>query len=189
MFVFLNSTLQVLQKISLLNIHFKETINISMDTILIISLFLLWVYGLPSITASTDYFISIKYFNLQHNMYIQANYGNPMFCKCVSHKRYGQFFGAHSWIFFFNSVGDTIFLNSIGKTSHIFDPKLDIVSEPYMTVLNLLPWSAVLFLRLQLLNFWENSSVNISGAMLFFTLNISYVRVWRWCIVTDLSIF
>ena len=83
---------------------------------------------------------------------------------------------AHSRIFFLNNVGDPIFFNSAGKISHIFGPKLDIVSEPYMPVLILLPCSAVLFLRVQLLSFWGNISVNISGAMLFFASNISYAR-------------
>ena len=63
-----------------------------------------------------------------------------MFCTYVLHKRHGQFLGVHSRIFFLNNVGDTI-LNSVGKMSHILGPKLDIVSEPYMTVLILLPCS------------------------------------------------
>ena len=71
-----------------------------------------------------------------------------MFCTYVLHKRHGQFFGAHSQIFILNGVGDTIFFNSVGKMSHIFGPKLDIVSETYVTVLILLPYSVVLFLRL-----------------------------------------
>ena len=71
-----------------------------------------------------------------------------MFCTYVSHELNGQFFGVDSRIFLFNKVGDTIFFNSIGKMSHIVGPKVDIVSEPYMTVLILLPCSSVLFLRL-----------------------------------------
>ena len=86
------------------------------------------MYDLPSITASTDFF-STK------NMYVQVTYRNPMFCTYVLHKRHGQFLGAHSRIFFLNNVGDIIVFNSVGKMSHIFGPKLDIVSEPYMTVL------------------------------------------------------
>ena len=90
-----------------------------------------------------------KIFQLtEQNMYVQVTYRKPMFCTYVLHKRHGQLFGAHSWIFFLNSVGDTILFNSVGKMSHIFGPKLDIVSEPYMTVLILLPCSVVLFLRL-----------------------------------------
>ena len=82
-----------------------------------------------------------KIFQLtEQNMYVQVTY--------VLHKRHGQFFGAHSQVFFLNSVGDTIFFNSVGKMSRIFGPKLDIVSQPYMAVLILLPCSAVLFLRL-----------------------------------------
>ena len=57
-----------------------------------------------------------------------------MFCTYVLHKRHGQFLGVHSRIFFLNSVGDTILLNSVGKMSHILGSKRDIVSEPYMTV-------------------------------------------------------
>ena len=45
---------------------------------------------------------------------------------------------------FLNSVGDTIPFNSVGKMSHIFGSKLDIVSEPCMTVLILLPWTILL---------------------------------------------
>ena len=78
-------------------------------------------------------------------MYILVSYRNPMFCTYVLHKRDGQFFGAHSQIFFLNSVRDTILFNSVCKMSHIFGPKLDIVSEPYMAVLILLPCSAVEF--------------------------------------------
>ena len=78
---------------------------------------------------------------------VQISYRNPMFCTYISYKRRGQFFGSHSRIFFLNNVGDTIFLNSIGKMSHIFGPKLDIVSQPYMTVLVFLSCSAALFLR------------------------------------------
>ena len=81
-------------------------------------------------------------------MYLQVTYRNPMFCTYVLHKRYGQFFGAHSQTFFLNNVGDTILFNSVSKMSHIFGPKLDKVSEPYMTVLILLPCSVLLFLRL-----------------------------------------
>ena len=62
-----------------------------------------------------------------------------MFCTHNLHKPHGQFFGAHSRIFFLNSVGDTILFKSVGKMSHIFGPKLDIVSEPFMKVLILLP--------------------------------------------------
>ena len=84
----------------------------------------------------------------EQNVHIQVTDTNPMFCTYVLHKRHGQFFGVHSRIFFLNSVGDIILLNSVGKMPHIFGPKLDIVSEPHMTVLVLLPCSVVLFLRL-----------------------------------------
>ena len=84
----------------------------------------------------------------EQNMYVQVTYTNPVFCTNVLHKRHGQFFGAHSRIFVLNSVGDTILFNSVGKMPHIFGPELDIVSEPYMALLILLPGSVVLFLRL-----------------------------------------
>ena len=45
-------------------------------------------------------------------------------------------------------IYDTILFNSVGKLSHIFGRKLDIVSEQYVTVLTLLPCNIVLFLRL-----------------------------------------
>ena len=107
------------------------------------------VYGLLYITISTDSYICLKYFKLQNKICTyRLTYRNSMFCTYVLHKHHGQFFGAHSRIFFLNSVGDTILLNSVGKMSHIFGPKLDIVSEPYVTVLILLPCGVVLFLRL-----------------------------------------
>ena len=80
-------------------------------------------------------------------MYAQVTYGNSMFCTYILCKRHGQFLGAHSRISFSNNVGDTIFVNSVSKMSHIIGSKLNIVSEPYMTVLILLPCSVVLFLR------------------------------------------
>ena len=90
-----------------------------------------------------------KIFQLKEkNIYVQVTYRNPIFWTYVLHKRHEQFFWAHLRIFFLNSVGDTIFFNSVGKMSHIFGPKLDIVSEPYMAVSILLPCNAVLFLRL-----------------------------------------
>ena len=40
-----------------------------------------------------------------------------------------NFVGIHSPIFFLSNVGDTMSFNSVDKMSHIFGPKLDIVSE------------------------------------------------------------
>ena len=120
-----------------------------MDAIPIISLFLL-----ESIWFTIYYYLSIflymfKIFELtEQYMYVQVTYRNQMFCTYLLHKRHEQFFGAQSQI-------------------SSFGPKLDRVSEPYMTVLILLPCSVVLFIRLQLLSFWGNISVNISGAMFF----------------------
>ena len=71
-----------------------------------------------------------------------------MFCTYDLHNWHAQFFGAHSRILVLNDVGGTTFFNSVGKKSCIFGPELDIVSEPYIAVLILLPCSAVLFLRL-----------------------------------------
>ena len=86
-----------------------------------------------------------KIFQLtEQYVYVQVAYRNPYFGTYVLNKRHGQFFGAHSRISFLNSVGDTMFFNTVGKMSHIFGSKLDIVSEPYMTVLILLPCSVVL---------------------------------------------
>ena len=107
------------------------------------------VYGLLYITISTYSYTSLKYLDFQNQyMYIQLSYRNPTFCTYVLHKQHGQFFWVHSQIFFLNSIGDTILFNSVCKTSHIFGAKLDIVSEPYITVLILLPCSVMLFLRL-----------------------------------------
>ena len=80
----------------------------------------------------------------EQNMYVQVTYRNPMFCTYVLHKRHEQFFGANSRIFLLNNVGDKLFFNSVGKLSHILVPKLDIVYDPYMAFLTLLPCSAVL---------------------------------------------
>ena len=114
-----------------------------MEGISSINLFLLWGVQFTSITASKDSFICITCYSTK--TYAQITYTNPMFCTYVLHKQHGQFFRAHSQIFFLNNIGDTIFFNSTGKMSHIFGSKLDIVSEPYMTVLILLPCSTVLF--------------------------------------------
>ena len=38
--------------------------------------------------------------------------------------------------FFLNNLGDTIFFNSVGKMSHIFGPRLDIVSEQHITTIH-----------------------------------------------------
>ena len=67
-----------------------------------------------------------------------------MFCMYVLHKRHERFFGGRLRIFILNNVGDTMFFNSVGKISHSFGPKLDVVSERYMTVSILLPCSVVL---------------------------------------------
>ena len=112
-----------------------------------------------------------------------------MFCTQILYNWHGQFFGAHLRIFILNNLGNTISFNSVSKMFHIVGPKHNLVSEPYMAVLILLPCSAVVFLRLYFILFWRKISVNISDAMLFFTLNISYATVsWlRWYLVTDLS--
>ena len=120
-----------------------------MDAISIIILFLLWSIWFTIYYCLNRFLYMYKIFQLtEQNMYVQVTYRNPMFCTYVLHKRHGQCIGPHSPIFFLNSVGDTIFFNSVGKISHIFAPKLDIVSEHYITILILLPSSAVLFLRL-----------------------------------------
>ena len=48
-----------------------------------------------------------------------------MFCKYILHKR-------HSPVFFLNNVGDITIFNSVDIMSHIFGPKLDIVSDSYV---------------------------------------------------------
>ena len=120
-----------------------------MNGILIISLFLF-----ESTWFTIYYYLNIflymfKILQLtEQYMYVQVTYRNPMFCIYVLNKQHGQFFGARLRIFFLNNVGDTILFDSVSKMSHIFGSKLDIISEPYMTVLILLPCSVVLFLRL-----------------------------------------
>ena len=115
-----------------------------MDAILIKSIFLL-----ESVWFTIYYYLNrflhmFKIFQLtEQNTYVQVTYTNPMFCTYVLHKRHGQFFVAHSRIVFLKSVGDTIFFNAVGKMRHIFGPKLDIVCEPYMTVLILLQRCAI----------------------------------------------
>ena len=138
-----------------------------MDAISIRSIFLLESIWFTIYYYLNRFLLMFKIFQLTENMYVQVTCTNPVFCTYVLHKRHGQFFGAHSRIFFLNSVENTILFNSVGKMPHIFGPKLDIVSEPYMTVLILLPCSVVLFVRLSLISFWESISVNISGAMFF----------------------
>ena len=152
MFVFLNNTLQVLQKISTAKQHIIQQKNITINAISIISLFLFGSIQFTSYYCLNRFLYMYKIFQLtEQNMYVQVTYRNPMFGTYVLHKRHRQFFGIHSRILFLNSVGDTIFFNSVGKMSHIwsyiFRSKLDIVYQPYMTVLIFLPCSTVLFLR------------------------------------------
>ena len=113
-----------------------------MDAILSLSLFL-WIWFIIYHCFSRFHYI----YNTSHitgqKMYVYITYKNPISCTYVLHKQEGQFFEAHSPNFFLNNGGDTIFFNSIGKMSHIFGPKLDIVSEPNMTILILLSSSAV----------------------------------------------
>ena len=127
---------------SITSISIKQTKNISMDAIPIIILFLLESTWFTIYYYLNRFLYMFKIFQLtEQNMYVPVTYRNPMFCIYVLHKRRGQFFGAHSRIFFFflNSVGDTIFFNSVYRMSHIFGPNVDIVSEPCMTGLILLP--------------------------------------------------
>ena len=120
-----------------------------MDAISIASLFMF-----ESIWFTTYYCVNIFRFMFkisqltQQYIYVQFTYRNPLFCTYVSHKRHGQFFEAHSRISSLNGVGETVNFNSVGKIYHIFDRKIDIAFESYMTVLILLPCSIVLFLRL-----------------------------------------
>ena len=60
--------------------------------------------------------------------------------------------------------------------SHIFGPKLDIVSRSYMMVLIFLPCGVMIFLRLELPSLGV-VSVSSSGAMLFFSLSILYASI------------
>ena len=115
-----------------------------MDAILIISIFLLESVWFTIYYNLNRFLHMFEIFELtEQNTYVQVTYTNPMFSIYVLHKRHGQFFGAHSRIVFLKSVGDTIFFNSFGKMRHIFGPKLDIVCEPYMTVLVLLQRCAI----------------------------------------------
>ena len=90
-----------------------------------------------------------KIFQLtEQNMYVQATYRNPMFVHTFYINDMDNSLGPIHDFFFLNSVGDTILFNFVGKMSHTFGLKLDIVSEPYMTVLVLLPCSVALFPKL-----------------------------------------
>ena len=131
MFVFLNSKLHQLQKISLSNNTLNNK-NISLDAISIRSLFLLGSIWF-TITASTYSFICVKFFTLQNKICTYRKLKKSNFCTYVLHKRHEQFFGDHLRIVILNSVGDTVFFHSVGKISHIFGPKLDIVSESNMS--------------------------------------------------------
>ena len=81
-----------------------------MDTISIISLFLLWSIWFTIYYCLNRFLYMYKIFQLtEQDMYVQVTYRNPMFCTRVLHKRHGQFFGVYSLIFFLNSVEDTTF--------------------------------------------------------------------------------
>ena len=92
-----------------------------MDAISSIGLFLF-----ESIWFTIYYYLNIflcmfKIFQLtEQYMNVQLTYRIPIFSTYVLHKRHGQFFEAHSRIFFLNSVGDTILFNFVGKMSHVF---------------------------------------------------------------------
>ena len=108
----------------------------------------------------------------KQKMYVQVTYRNQIFCSYNLDKRHGQFFWAHSQIFFLNNVGDTIFFNSVCKMSNSFGPKLDIVSDPYMKVSILLLYSVVPFLRLKFIFLWE--SISFLSAPCYFL----YVKIF-----------
>ena len=132
MLFFLNSALQVLQKISTVKQHIIQQKNITINAISIISLFLFGSIWFTSCYCLNRFLYMYKIFQLtEQNMYVQVTYRNPMFCTYVLRKQHRQFFWIHSRILFLNSVGDTIFFNSVGKMSHIwshiFRNKLDIV--------------------------------------------------------------
>ena len=96
-----------------------------------------------------------------------------MFCTYVLHKRHGKFYDVYSKIIFLNNVGETILFNSVGKISHVFGHKPDIL-EPNMTVSIFLPCSVLFFLILLLLSLRGKIDINISDAMLIFVLNIPH---------------
>ena len=100
MFVFLNRSLYIFLNRS-----------ISIDAILIISLFLLGSIWFTIYYCLDRFLYMYKMFQLtEQNMFVQVTYKNPMFCKYVLHKQHGQFFTAHSRISLLNTVGDTICL-------------------------------------------------------------------------------
>ena len=87
-----------------------------MDAISMICLFLVKSTWFAIYYYLNRFLYMYKIFQLaEQNMYVQVTYRNPMFCAHLLHKQHGQFFGAHSQIFFFNSVGHTFFLNSAGN--------------------------------------------------------------------------
>ena len=107
MFVFLNNTLQVLQKISTAKQHIIQQKNITINAISIISLFLFGSIWFTSYYCLNRFLYMYKISQLtEQNMYVQVTYRNPMFGTYVLHKRHRQFFGIHSRILFLNSVGD-----------------------------------------------------------------------------------
>ena len=123
MFVFLNNTLQVLQKISTAKQHIIQQKNITINAISIISLFLFGSIWFTSYYCLNRFLYMYKISQLtEQNMYVQVTYRNPMFCTYILYKRHGQFFGSRSRIFFLNSVRDTIFLIPSVKCPIFFVP-------------------------------------------------------------------
>ena len=81
-------------------------------------------------------------------------------------------------------------LNDVGRTSHIFGPRLEILSLPWYTVLVKGTLNSVCLLRLQgLISLWLNKLLKILGAHPDFTLYISIAsdQILLWWIGTDPS--
>ena len=101
-------------------------------------------------------------------------------------RRHGHCWVDDDVILLFKALSDVKFLDSMGIRSHICGPNDDKVSNPYITVFMFLRWNSDLLLVFSL-----KTSVIISGARLYFTLNISIAKICRffWCVVTELSFF
>ena len=146
--VVLNSALQEFLEKSLLNNIFLLT-NISMEAISSINLFRL---DFLFMTASTNFFTCVT--NMSHVTKQRRACKLLKKIQCFVRTHYINDTGIFLWIFllfmnfFLNNAVDTMSFNSVGKMSHIFGSKLDIVSDSYLTVLIALSCSAVLFLRL-----------------------------------------
>ena len=120
---------------------------------------------------------------MYNNLYINAR-----FCTYTLHRQTRNSLVVHFWIFFLNSLKDFKHFKFLGSNFQIWTPKEAIVYVPYKTVFTFLHCRRTSFRKLYWWFLIWNTSFIISGAILWWTLNISISKVCMlcWWIVTEL---